>query len=150
MNNQNKEDRQMSDQKLIDGIEKNYKKSEAIELKGDVVTIGELLAMLKKRIAAGAPVEEAKRSWIALAEEERAVVEESQPVIDAFRHHLVTSKDESKLADYGIVVRKRRQLTATALAARVLKAKATRERRRAAASASVQPAPAPAPATGGS
>ncbi len=145
-----KEKRQVSDEKLVAGIEKHFAKSTSVVLKGGTHTVGEILAMLMARIAAGEPVAKAKSEWQALAAAERKVVDDTESVVDAFRDYLLTITDDSKLADYGIVVHKRRELTSEEMAAKVRKARATRKARREAAPATAATAePAPTTANGG-
>src|SRR5207302_1806802 len=102
-------------------------------------------------IEAMQPVDAAKAAWLVLAEKERLIVEETQPTLDALRKYLsvVDGGDTEKLADYGIVARKRRALTAEQLVVKTRKARSTRRARQQAMKQTGEAAPALPPETKG-
>ena len=145
------------ERKLLDGLEKKLGKGAVIVLKGDKHKLSDILATVKERIDASEPVEKAKLAWIAAAQNERRILEESNELVANVIKYvtLVHGSSPEALAEFGIVPQPRR-LSAEERLQTVLKAKATREARGTmgrrqrekvkGAGAPGTPAPPPAPA----
>jgi hypothetical protein len=119
------------DQQLISGIQKHFGKSDVFVLKGEKHSIPKIIGVLERRIQASKPVMPAKAAWLNAVREEENVLVESDPLVSDVRKYitLVHGSSLEVLADFGIVPKKRRALTAEEQATKVAKAEATRKAR---------------------
>ena len=127
----NKANRINKDQQLISGIQKHFGKSGVLVANGEKHTASDIIGMLERRIQAAEPVTQAKGAWHNAVREEQNILAESDPVLrDVFKYiTLLHGSSLEVLADFGIVPKNPRALTAAELATKVAKSKATREAR---------------------
>ena len=136
-----------ADQAMIDGIVKHMGKAGAAVFGGENHKASELVAMLKTRIEKSTLADGARDAWRKAATEKNAWIDETDPVLLAFKRYLLSHYGASSeiLADFGLVPKAKKTPTLATKYHATEKAKATRaarrDRRKASDASAAEPTP---------
>ena len=127
----NREKRQVTEQKLMDGLKKHQASMPTWTIGGTSRSVADLQAMMQERLTALANVDTAHAAWLAAVAAARDTRARTDATVMALKQSVRVSLPGTPdvLADFGLTPRKPRVVTPEKAVKAVAKRKATREAR---------------------